>query len=55
MYVLGLLYVFALTFDMCEKSVRNGTDTTTGWFCFILISKKEREMNLEREFVALSE
>ena len=46
-----------LHFAMCEKSVRNGTKTTTGCFFCILISKEERgrEMDKEREFAALSE
>ena len=43
-YLVWLLFVFAqcmcqvfcmyLHFDMCKKSVRNGTKTMTGWFCF---------------------
>ena len=44
-----------LHFDMCEKSVRNGIKTRWVDFPFILISKEEREMDIEREFVALSE
>jgi hypothetical protein len=53
MYALGFLCVFAL--DMCEKSVRNGTNKRHVDFAFILISKEEREMDIERKFVALSE
>ena len=44
-----------LHFDMCAKSVRNGTKKRRVDFSFIPISKKEREMNIEREFDALSE
>ena len=44
-----------LHFDMCEKSVRNGTTQRHVDFPFILISKEEREMDTKREFVALSE
>ena len=52
MYVLGLLCVFALWH--VEKSVRNDTNTKRVDFPFILISKEEREMEIERDFVALS-
>ena len=44
-----------LHFDMCEKSVRNGPTQRRVDFAFILISKEEREMDIEREFAALSE
>jgi hypothetical protein len=44
-----------LHFDMCEKSVRMAPTQRRVDFAFILISKEEREMNIGREFVALSE
>ena len=41
---------------MCEKSVRNITKQRHVGFTFIpSISKEEREMDIEREFAALSE
>jgi hypothetical protein len=40
---------------MCEKSVRNGTKQRRVDFAFILITKEEREMNIEREFDVGSE
>ena len=39
---------------MCEKSVSAPKQRWVD-FSFISISKEEREMNIEREFVALSE
>ena len=52
-----MCWVFSmyLHFDMFEKSVRNGINITTVYFPFILISKEEREMDIEREFATLSE
>jgi hypothetical protein len=44
-----------LHFDICEKSVRNDTKQQRVDFAFIPISKEEREMDMERDFVALNE
>jgi hypothetical protein len=52
MYVLGLLYVRISTLTCVRRLLEMTPTQQRVNFASILISKEEREMNIEREFVA---